>query len=81
MSELEKVANLRRTVDAAKQEQAKREALADQAEGIAVKALADLAVLGYSSPEEALAEAARIRRTTEGAVSQIEKEIQEAIRG
>lgn len=76
----EQLTDLRRRTEEARAEQAKREALADQARAIHEKAQAALRELGHETPESALAEADRIRADVEQRIEEANEQLARARR-
>lgn len=77
MSE-EQITALRKKVEAARQEKARREASADQARATLAEVDAQLRELGHDSPESALEEAKKLREGTAKTVALIEEKLAEA---
>lgn len=70
------IQELRKKIENAKSEKARREALAHHAAASLKTALADLKELGHDSPESALAEAKQIKENLSQTIEQIQKELE-----
>jgi hypothetical protein len=78
MNDLDEITLLKKAQDAARAEQTRREAQADQADGVYQEAMTKLKELGFDSPDDALAEAARIREGLSGSITEITERLKEA---
>lgn len=78
--QLQEISQLKQAVQNARAEQLRRDAQADQAEGIEKDSLAKLKELGCDSPEDALLKAKELRGKIESTSLAIQEKIEEAVR-